>query len=60
MLNYPFPYEKPDVAQSFASLRDLLLSAVNETDEVSVSLLGSRAEATQLYAGSQSIFGPVY
>src|SRR5258708_17318937 len=33
MLNYPFPYEKPDVAQSFASLRDLLLSAVNETDK---------------------------
>jgi hypothetical protein len=32
MLNYPFPYEKPEVAQSFASLRDLLLSAVNEAD----------------------------
>ena len=44
MLNYPFPYEKPDVAQSFVSLRDLLLSAVNETDEVSVSFLGSRAD----------------
>jgi hypothetical protein len=33
MLNYPFPYEKPEVAQSFASLRDLLLSAVNEADK---------------------------
>jgi hypothetical protein len=32
MLNYPFPYEKPVVARSFAKLRDLLLSAVNETD----------------------------
>ncbi len=32
MLNYPFPYEKPEVAQSFASLHDLLLSVVNEAD----------------------------
>ncbi len=33
MLNYAFPYEKPEVAQSFAKLRDLLLSAVNEPDK---------------------------
>ena len=33
MLDYPFPYEKPDVEQSFAALRDLLLSSVNETDQ---------------------------
>lgn len=33
MLNYPFPYEKPDVTQTFASLRDLLLGTVNETDK---------------------------
>jgi hypothetical protein len=32
MLNYPFPYEKPEVARSFAHLRELLLSAVNEPD----------------------------
>jgi hypothetical protein len=32
MLNYPFPYEKPEVAQAFAQLRDLLLRAVNEPD----------------------------
>jgi hypothetical protein len=30
MLNYPFSYEKPEVAQAFATLRDLLLDAVNE------------------------------
>ena len=33
MLNYPFPYEKPEVARSFANLRDLLLRAVNELDK---------------------------
>ncbi len=32
MLNYPFPYEKPEVAHSFAMLRDLLLQAVQESD----------------------------
>jgi hypothetical protein len=32
MLNYPFPYDKPEVAQAFARLRDLLLRAVNEPD----------------------------
>jgi len=55
----PIPLRKARrVAQSFASLRDLLLSAVNETDEVIVSFLGSRAHATQPYGGPQSIFGP--
>ncbi len=33
MLNYPFPYEKPEVAHSFANLRDLLLRAVSEPDK---------------------------
>jgi hypothetical protein len=33
MLNYPFPYGKPELTQSFAHLRDLLLSCVNETDK---------------------------
>lgn len=32
MLNYPFPYDKPEVAQAFAQLRDLLLQALSETD----------------------------
>jgi hypothetical protein len=32
MLNYPFPYEKPEVAGAFADLRDLLLRAMNEPD----------------------------
>ena len=32
MLNYPFPYENRNVAHSFAKLRDMLLTAVNETD----------------------------
>jgi hypothetical protein len=42
MLNYPFPYEKPEVAQSFASLRDLLLSAVTEPDQDKVANLAKR------------------
>jgi len=33
ILNYPFPYEKPEVARSFAELRDVLLSAVNESEK---------------------------
>jgi len=33
MLNYPFPYEKPAIDQDFDRLRDLLLRALNETDE---------------------------
>jgi hypothetical protein len=32
MLNYTFPYDKPEVAAEFARLRDLLLGAVNEAD----------------------------
>jgi hypothetical protein len=32
MLNYAFPYEKPEVAQGFAHLRDLLLAALAEPD----------------------------
>jgi hypothetical protein len=32
MLEYPFPYEKPDVVQAFGRLRDQLLVTVNETD----------------------------
>ena len=32
MLNYPFPYDNPDLGKSFAHLRDLLLAALNEPD----------------------------
>lgn len=32
MLNFPFPYEKPEVAQAFAQLRDSLLRAIEEPD----------------------------
>jgi hypothetical protein len=33
MLNYPFPYDKPELVRSFASLRDLLLAALSESNE---------------------------
>ena len=33
MLNYPFPYEKPEVARAFVDLRNLLLEALNEKRE---------------------------
>ncbi len=32
MLNYPFPYEKPELAQDFGRLRDLLFSALRQPD----------------------------
>lgn len=32
MLNYPFPYERPELVKSFAELRDLLLHALSEKD----------------------------
>ncbi len=31
MLNYPFPYGQPEVTQSFAHLRDLLLATLSES-----------------------------
>lgn len=42
ILNYPFPYEKPEVAQGFAHLRDLLLRALRETDAGKFRKLGAR------------------
>ena len=33
MLNYPFPYDKSDVIAGFVHLRDLLLSALAESDK---------------------------
>jgi hypothetical protein len=32
MLNYPFPYDRPEVLQSFSRLRDLLLEALAPTN----------------------------
>lgn len=32
MLNYPFPYDRPEARSAFGELRDLLLRALNETD----------------------------
>lgn len=34
MLNYPFRYEQPEVAQAFRELRDLLLTTLAEPDPV--------------------------
>lgn len=50
MLNYPFPYEKPEVVASFSSLRDLLLKALNEPDNAKF-----RAVARQ-YAAERAKF----
>jgi hypothetical protein len=33
MLNYPFPYDNPEMAQSFEYLRDSLLNTLNEVDQ---------------------------
>lgn len=33
MLNYPFPYDKPELGKSFEQLRDLLLAALTESDK---------------------------
>jgi len=41
MLNYPFPYDRPEVAQSFSQLRDLLLKALAQTDPVEFKKLAA-------------------
>jgi hypothetical protein len=33
ILNYPFPYDKPDVVEGFSHLRDLLLAALSAADD---------------------------
>ena len=33
MLNYPFPYEKPELVDSFGKLRDRLLTVLNERND---------------------------
>jgi len=42
MLNYPFPYEKPEIAKSFSQLRDLLLAAVTEKNDAEFAKLAKR------------------
>ena len=39
MLNYPFPYDNPELGKSFAHLRDLLLTALSEPDPGKFKLL---------------------
>ncbi|HVO78515.1 MAG TPA: hypothetical protein VMT39_00715 [Candidatus Bathyarchaeia archaeon] len=39
MLNYPFPYEEPELAASFAHLRDSLLAALAQVDKQKFSPL---------------------
>lgn len=52
MLNYPFPYEKPEVAQGFAQLRDLLLQVLAEKDAAAFQKL-----ATKYVDERRSFFG---
>lgn len=42
MLNYPFPYEKPKIAQTFARLRNPLLEALNESGNAKFESLARR------------------
>lgn len=42
MLNYPFPYDKPTVVESFNDLRDLLLAALAERDGPKVQKMAKR------------------
>jgi len=42
MLNYPFPYEKPETTRAFAQLRNLLLLTVNEKDAAEFQKLAKR------------------
>jgi hypothetical protein len=41
MLNFPFPYEKPEVARGFSQLRDLLLRTLNEPKEAAFTKLAT-------------------
>jgi len=53
MLNYPFPYENPEIGRDFAHLRDLLLSTVNETDKARFAKLTKQymQERKKFFAG---------
>jgi hypothetical protein len=45
MLNYAFPYEEPHVVEGFGHLRDLLLAAVSEQDDVEFAKLAKKYAA---------------
>jgi len=52
MLNYPFPYDKPEVVRSFSDLRKLLLEALNEkNDERFRKLAGQYAVERKKFFG---------
>lgn len=42
MLNYPFPYEKPEAVEGFAHLRDSLLMTLNAGDDKEFAKLAGR------------------
>jgi hypothetical protein len=42
MLNYPFPYDKPEVVRGFSDLRDLLLLVLNEPDPAKFATLAAK------------------
>ena len=52
MLNYPFPYDKPEVVQEFANLRDLLLKVlrISEEKEFKRSAMEYVAERKRVFA----------
>lgn len=42
MLNYPFPYEEPEIVASFAHLRDILLAALAEVEQAKFDKLAKQ------------------
>jgi hypothetical protein len=57
MLNYPFPYEKPEVAVGFAMLRDLLLDCLAQKDDnefrrLAAAYVGERRKVFMALAGN--------
>jgi hypothetical protein len=47
MLNYPFPYDKPELVRSFAQLGDLLLATLNQHDEAKFRPLARQYSAAR-------------
>jgi hypothetical protein len=52
MLNYPFPYERPEVVQAFSELRDLLLNALAQNDDEKFKKIAAeyRAQRKKVFA----------
>jgi hypothetical protein len=63
MLNFPFPYDQPDLGRSFVRLRDLLLAALGESNErefqrLAQSYIAERKKFfAQLSADDRKYFG---